>query len=164
MARLFFLIFSFWLFNLVISPATQPGEFPSSNPNQFEDAVKCIKRFEGWHNKKHYPYVGYGHKLLPNDKFDHTISESFADSLLRKDLRQKCAVFRDMGRDSLLLGVLAYNIGEYKVLKSSLYRKLKSGNRDIYREYTSFRKYKGKVIPSLERRRKYEYELLYVKE
>ena len=164
MARLFFLNFSFWLFNLVIPPTIQSGEFPSSISNQFEDAVKCIKKFEGWHSKNHYPYVGYGHKLLPNDKFDHNISESFADSLLKKDLRQKCAVFRDMGIDSLLLGVLAYNIGEYKVLKSSLYRKLKSGNRDIYREYTSFRKYRGKVVMSLEKRRKYEFDLLYVNE
>ena len=33
---------------------------------------------------------------------------------------------------------------------------------DIYEEYISFRCYKGKVIPSIERRRKKEFELLYI--
>lgn len=38
--------------------------------------------------------------------------------------------------------------------------KLESGDRDIYKEYVSFRCYKGKVVPSIERRRKVEYMLL----
>ena len=32
----------------------------------------------------------------------------------------------------------------------------------IYREYITFRKYKGKIIPSLELRRRMEFELLYI--
>ena len=35
-------------------------------------------------------------------------------------------------------------------------------DRDIYREYISFRCYQGKVIPSIERRRKEEFELFYI--
>ena len=41
-------------------------------------------------------------------------------------------------------------------------QKLESGSRDIYEEYISFRCYKGKVVPSIERRRKKEFELLYI--
>ena len=36
---------------------------------------------------------------------------------------------------------------------------MEAGNRDIYKEYISFRCYKGKVVPSIERRRKVEYRL-----
>lgn len=34
-----------------------------------------------------------------------------AEVLLRKDLRELCAMFRPYGQDSLLLAALAYNIG-----------------------------------------------------
>ena len=47
--------------------------------------------------------------------------------------------------------------------KSRLLKKLESGDRDIYKEYVSFRCYKGKVVPSIERRRKVEYMLLFEK-
>jgi len=135
--------------------------------DQFEKAVDCLKKYEGWHSKKHYPYVGYGHKLQKGENFTADISEGFADSLLRKDLLQKCACFRKFGKDSLLLGVLAYNVGEYRLLgagkipKSGLIVKLEKGDRNIYNEYTAYRKYKGKIIPSLEKRRKEEYAILY---
>ena len=33
-----------------------------------------------------------------------------ADVLLRKDLRKFCAMFRQFGKDSLLLATLAYNV------------------------------------------------------
>lgn len=39
---------------------------------------------------------------------------------------------------------------------------MESGDRDIYKEYISFRCYRGKVIPSIERRRKEEFEQFYV--
>ncbi len=126
----------------------------------FEDAVQLIKKYEGWHHARDQPYVGYGHRLLPTDTFNSDISESFADSLLRSDLKKKCAVFRYLGADSLLLGVLAFNVGESKVLRSKLVRKLEAGDRNIKEEYLSFRMYKGKVVRSLERRREEEYNLL----
>ena len=126
----------------------------------FEDAVQLIKKYEGWHHARDQPYVGYGHRLLPTDTFNSDISESFADSLLRSDLKKKCAVFRRFGADSLLLGVVAFNVGESKVLLSKLVRKLETGDRSIKEEYLSFRMYKGKVVRSLERRREEEYELL----
>lgn len=90
-----------------------------------------------------------------------------ADELLRKDLRKFCAMFRQFGKDSLLLATLAYNVGPYRLLgskkipKSTLVKKLEAGDRNIYKEYISFRCYKGKVVPSIERRRKVEYMLLF---
>ena len=52
--------------------------------------------------------------------------------------------------------------GNGKIPKSRLIQKLESGDRDIYKEYISFRCYRGKVIPSIERRRKEEFELFYI--
>ena len=35
----------------------------------FERAVCCTKYFEGWHSEKHHPYVGWGHKILPDERY-----------------------------------------------------------------------------------------------
>ncbi len=35
----------------------------------FEQAIACIKRFEGWHGN-HLPYVGWGHKLCREKSSD----------------------------------------------------------------------------------------------
>lgn len=140
----------------------------AKEPPTFEDAVNCIKRFEGWHGPEHYPYIGYGHYLHTGEKIMLPLTEQQGDSLLRADLRRKCALFRHFKKDSLLLGTLAYNVGEYALLghgkrsKSLLIRKLESGDRDIQTEYLSFRKYHGKAVKSLEERRQYEFELLFI--
>ena len=76
-------------------------------------------------------------------------------------------MFRQFGKDSLLLVTLAYNVGPYRLLgskkrpKNTLVKKLEAGDRNIYKEYVSLRCYKGKVVPSIERRRKVEYLLLF---
>ncbi len=135
----------------------------------FERAVRCTKYFEGWHSEKHHPYVGYGHRLLPGERYSaRTMTKRQADALLRKDLRKFCAMFRQFGRDSLLLATLAYNVGPYRLLgsgkipKSTLIRKLEAGDRDIYREYIAFCNYKGKRHAMLLKRRKAEFALLYI--
>lgn len=135
---------------------------------RFEVAVACIKRYEGMHDSRHHPYVGYGHKLLPGESFP-AMTERIADSLLRADLRKKCAAFRRFGADSLLLGVLAYNVGESRLLgygdrpKSRLVRKLEAGDRDIHAEYTAYFHYRGKAVPSIRRRREEEFKILFIK-
>ena len=103
----------------------------------------------------------YGHKLLPGEKFSPRMTERQADALLRSDLRKLCAMFRGFGRDSLLLATLAYNVGCGKVMKSRMYAKMRSGNRNIYRDYVDFKRWNGKIVPSIERRRKMEYLLLF---
>ena len=76
----------------------------------FERAVRCTKYFEGWHSEKHHPCVGWGHKLLPGERYSaRTMTKRQADALLRKDLRKFCAIFRRFGRDSLLLSEISDN-------------------------------------------------------
>ena len=82
----------------------------------FERAVCCIKYYEGMHRKKDYPYVGYGHKLLPGEHYSSNMSLTEADLLLRKDLKKFCGMFSAYGKDSLLLAALAYNVGPYRIL------------------------------------------------
>ena len=76
----------------------------------FERAVCCTKYFEGWHSEKHHPYVGWGHKILPDERYSaRTMTKRQADALLRKDLRKFCAMFRQFGKDSLLLSEISDN-------------------------------------------------------
>lgn len=132
-------------------------------------AVRCIKKYEGWHGPECYPYVAYGHRIRKGERFPEKLTESDGDRILRKDLKEMCALFRHLGKDSLLIACLAYQVGPYRLLgygkmpKSTLIRKLESGNRDIYEDFIKYCHYKGKRIPSIERRRKEEYKLLYIR-
>ena len=75
----------------------------------FERAVCCIRFYEGLHRKKDYPYVGYGHKLRPGERYSSNMTAREAEDLLRKDLRELCAIFRPYGQDSLLLSEISDN-------------------------------------------------------
>ena len=132
----------------------------------FEQAVEIIKKYEGLHSARHWPLVGYGHKVLPGEKFNRNrpLSEVEAEALLRKDLLKNCAVFREFGADSLLLGVLAYNIGSGATLRSSVVKKLRAGNRDIEANYIAHCKYRGKEHSQIKQRRTEEFETLFVKD
>lgn len=130
----------------------------------FERAVLIIKKFETLHKPQHWPYVGYGHQVQPGEPYRRgcQLTEAQADALLRKDLAKFCALYSQYGRDSVLLGVLAYNCGPGVVNRSSVLRKLKAGDRDIYKAYTSHCRYKGKWHRQLHQRRMTEYAALYV--
>ena len=133
------------------------------------------------------PYSPFSTKfILPYLPF----STIFSSSLLRTDLLEQYKYFRQYGKDALLLTVLAYNVGHSRLLgygkrqKSNLINKIEPGDRDIYKKYISYhcykgkhrtcqRKglrlwyisyhcYKGKPIPGIERRRKKEFQLLYI--
>ena len=69
--------------------------------SRWETAVKCIKKYEGWHGPEHHPYVAYGHRIRKGEKFPVCLTESEGDSILRKDLKKMCALFRHLGKDSL---------------------------------------------------------------
>lgn len=135
----------------------------------FERAVVVVKHFEGLHRKEHYPYVGYGHRLLPGEHFTADMPEWRADSLLRADLWECFEYFKGYGKDALLLTLLAYNVGVGRILgnseypKSRLLRKIEAGDRNFYLEYISFCRYKGKVLKGLMRRRQMEIMMFYLK-
>lgn len=138
------------------------GEGTPEADSLFEATVSLIKRYETLHQPRHWPLVGYGHLVIKGEKFTRrTLSEKEADALLRKDLLKNCAVFRDFGRDSLLLGTLAYNIGMGNVMRSSVTRKLREGDRDIYESYIAHCRYKGRAHNGLRERRIEEFNLLF---
>lgn len=131
----------------------------------FERAVLIIKKFETLHKPKHWPTIGFGHVVQRGEPYRKGIqlTERQADALQRKDLRKFVSLYKHMGeRNAILLGTLAYNIGPGAVNKSSVYRKLKNGNRDIYKEYTAHCHYKGKFHKQLYIRRKTEIVLLFL--
>lgn len=130
----------------------------------FEKTVEIIKKYETMHTPKHWPFVGYGHKVLPGEKFSKSkaLTEKEADALLRKDLRKLCKTYRSFGKDSLLLSALAYNLGTGAVAKSSVYKKLKAGDRNIRDNYISHCRYRGKVHAQIKRRRTEEFENLFL--
>ncbi|MBD5304375.1 MAG: lysozyme [Bacteroides sp.] len=148
----------------MVAMASPAVSEPEVSP--FEQAVEIIKKYEGLHSARHWPLVGYGHKVLPGEKFNRNrpLSEVEAEALLRKDLLKNCAVFREFGADSLLLGVLAYNIGSGATLRSSVVKKLREGDRNIEANYLAHCKYRGKEHSQIKRRRTEEFETLFMKE
>lgn len=132
----------------------------------FEDAISIIKSFEGLSSARHWPFVGYGHKVMPGEKFKRgkVLTEAEADALVRQDYAKLCAKYREYGVDSLLLAALAYNCGPGVVAKSSVLSKLKSGNRDIEASYKAHCRYRGKQLSQLKRRRETELAALFVKD
>lgn len=148
---------------------TGAGKAPGTrrpDAERFERAVEIIKKYETMHSPRHWPLVGYGHMVMKGEKFSRTrtLSEAEADALLRKDLLKNCAPFRHLGSDSLLLGMLAYNIGSGKVKNSTLYKRLASGDRNIRDLYMSYNKYRGKTHKGLTNRRLEEYELAFIED
>ena len=109
--------------------------------------------------------MGYGHQVQPREPYRRGVqlTERQADALLRKDLRKFCAMYSKYGKDSVLLGALAYNCGPGVVNKSSVLKKLKSGNRDIiFKSYISHCRYKGKFHKQLHQRRIMEFMVLFI--
>lgn len=130
---------------------------------EFEKAVTVIKKYEGLHKNKGR-LIGYGHKVIAGDKYKRgaNLTEAQADQLLRDDLEKLCAKYRSFGKDSLLLSALAYNCGIGVVAKSTVYKNLLKGNRDIKASYLAHSKYRGKTLSQLKRRRAEEYETLFI--
>lgn len=114
--------------------------------------------------------VGYGHVVQPGGE-PYTkgvqLTERQADALLLKDLRKFYTMYRSIGADSLLLACVSYNCGLAKIIggqgyaKSSMMRKLESGNRTILADYLSFCHYQGKLHQSIRRRRWVEFKMLF---
>ena len=146
--------------------AVSQSETVTQKAPTFEDAIAIIKKYEGLSGPSHWPFVGYGHKVMPGEKFTRgkKLTEAEADALARADYAKLCAKYREFGADSLLLAALAYNCGPGVVAKSSVLSKLKAGNRDIEASYIAHSRYKGKQLSQLKRRRQEELATLFVKD
>lgn len=151
----------------IVAPATN-GDSESASAtaetDRYETAVEIIKKYEGLHSPRHWPLVGYGHKVLPGEKFprNRALSQQEAEALLRKDFAKFCKLFRSYGKDSILMASLAYNIGNGAAERSSVARKLRAGNRDIRENYIAHCRYRGKAHPQIRRRRIEEFERLFI--
>ena len=154
------------LLAIVVVSVTSPAFAAKRNIMElplFERAVLIIKKFETMHKPKHWPYVGYGHQVQPGEPYRRGVqlTEAQADALLRKDLAKFVSLYKDYGKDAVLLGALAYNCGPGVVNKSSILKKLKSGDRNIFKAYTSHCRYKGKWHKGIHTRRLTEFAALY---
>ena len=124
-----------------------------------------IKHFEGWHSGKG-PYIGWGHRIQPGEHLSHNITRQQGDSLLYEDLRKLFNQFKGYGDYALLLTVLSYNVGPAKILGNGKYKpsrlilKIRQGRKDIKQDYLDFCRWKGRVIPSIKKRRWAEFQYL----
>ena len=157
------LMFFVALLTLVAATPTAQAKRSIMELPPFERAVLIIKKFETMHHPKDWPYVGYGHQVQPGEPYRRGVqlTEAQADALLRKDLRKFCSLYSKYGKDSILLGCLAYNCGPGVVNKSSIPKKLKAGDRNIFKAYTSHCRYKGKFHKQLHQRRMTEFAALF---
>ncbi len=154
---------------IMMAIASISGCFAANNNDanysatDFEQAVALIKKYETLHSPAHWPLIGYGHKVQPGEKYKRgtRLSESQADALLRKDLKKLVDYYKSYGKDSLLLGVLAYNVGPGRVDKSTVLSLLKKGNRNIRDAFEAMCRYKGKIHKRIKARRVEEYKALF---
>lgn len=144
--------------------APKKDEPQQDSSRHFENAIEIIKKYEGLHSPRHWPFVGYGHRVWPGESFPRgrALTEKEADELLRKDFKKFCSIFRSYGKDSILMAALAYNIGHGAAQRSSVAQKLRKGDRNIRENYLAHSRYRGKTLPQLKRRRIEEFETLFI--
>lgn len=163
----------------VVGELEEKGEPPSSElvVNQslrdslLQEAMVIIRKYETWHHwPKYKPYVGWGHCLLKKDScLSLPITREQGDSILVEDLKQKMSVFNQLPfPEQLLLGMLAYNVGEYKIInpdktsKTRLSKAIYEGQccDSVFVHYVSFCRYKRLEHALLKKRRVEEFELI----
>ena len=154
-----------WLLLVFFGVSVNAGDYTSlMELPPFERAVLIIKYYESLHRPEHWPTIGFGHVVQPGEPYKRGVqlNERQADELLRTDLKKFCSLYSEYGKDSILLGALAYNCGPGAVNKSTILKKLKVRDRNIFKAYTSHCHYKGKWHKRLYSRRLTELHLLFV--
>lgn len=152
---------SFFLL-LILSFSMDAKNAAKTSP-EFEKAIALLKKYEGLH-RNHGNLIGYGHLVVKGDGYapGANLSEAQAERLLRKDLLKLCKEFSHLGKDSLFMAVFAYNLGSGGASRSTVYKKLAAGNRNIKESFLSYCTAKGKIITQLQKRRQEEYETLFI--
>lgn len=134
------------------------------------NGINLIKFFEGFRAKPYicsggYKTIGFGHKILKHEKFNH-ISYSEAESLLSKDLlAAEKSVLRNitsaLSNDQFAALVsFTFNMGGGALQRSTIRQKINYGQyKDAGREFLRWVYSGGKILPGLVKRRKAEYDL-----
>jgi len=128
------------------SPKEQDPAAPT-----IEQAVSFLALAEGWHDPRKTGCTGWGHRVCYDAA--RAVTPAEADSLATSDLKALSARFRNFRGDSLLLALLAYNVGVKAVKTSFLMDSL------TFDAYTSFCYIGGKYNSQQYWRRRAEWML-----
>ena len=136
---------------------------------QISDAgLALIKTYEGFSATVYncpagYKTIGYGHRVIPGERFGREITDKEATGLLRHDiaLAEECVhkfVFVSLGdKQFSALVSLVYNIGQTAFLRSTLRRKINKGQHaKAPDEFKRWVWAKGERLPGLIKRREAE--------
>lgn len=136
-----------------------------------EAGLDLIKLFEKFSPTKYicqagYPTIGWGHVILPNEKFDEPISEELGDELLSKDLliaeRSVCRLITIALTDNEYAALVsfAFNLGGGALQRSTLRQLVLRGEvGDAADEFPKWVYANGRRSRGLLRRRLAEREL-----
>ncbi|MEW6343725.1 MAG: lysozyme [Paraburkholderia sp.] len=133
--------------------------------------IELIKQFEGLRLARYLdavgkPTIGYGHLILPHERFAAPITASEAEALLKKDLRNAELALRKLVRvpitqqqfDALMAFV--FNLGAGRLRSSTLLRYLNAGAAArAADQFLVWNKAGGKPLAGLTRRRQAERKL-----
>ncbi|WP_063552064.1 lysozyme [Burkholderia territorii] len=133
-----------------------------------EQGIALIKQFEGLRLARYLdavgkPTIGYGHLILPNERFTRPLTPAEAEALLRRDLRGAELNLRKLLRvpvtqqqfDALMSFV--FNLGAGRLRSSTLLRYLNAGaSVRAADQFLVWNKAGGKPLAGLTKRRQAE--------
>jgi lysozyme len=133
--------------------------------------IALIKQFEGLRLARYLdavgkPTIGYGHLILPNERFTRPLTPAEAEALLRRDLRGAELNLRKLLHvpvtqqqfDALMSFV--FNLGAGRLRSSTLLRYLNAGSpAHAADQFLVWNKAGGKPLAGLTRRRQAERKL-----
>ncbi|MCA8201099.1 lysozyme [Burkholderia sp. AU33545] len=133
-----------------------------------EQGIALIKQFEGLRLARYLdavgkPTIGYGHLILPHERFTRPLTPAEAEALLRRDLRGAELNLRKLLRvpvtqqqfDALMSFV--FNLGAGRLRSSTLLRYLNAGAcTRAADQFLVWNKAGGKPLAGLTKRRQVE--------
>ena len=153
---------------IVGSPVDHPIQ-PCAEHCQISDkGLAVIRHFEGFSPLPYddgagYLTVGFGHRILPGEKFDAPLLGEAAENLLRKDLEPKVKAVNVAVRVPLYqwqwdaVFSLSFNIGTGNFAKSTLLKKVNlQAHTQVPAQFLRWKYAGGKVMRGLEVRREAE--------
>lgn len=135
-----------------------------------QKGVELIKHFEGFRQTPYvcaggYLTIGFGHKLLPSDRFN-SVSLEKAEQLLRKDLarieRSVIKYIHQELNDNQFAALVSFtfNLGPAALQRSGLRAKVNYGEfKEAAKEFKKWIYAGGRKMPGLRRRRNLEAKL-----